>query len=284
MRRIFLLFAVGALVTALAATTAFAQDFEGEEVTVTGVVEKVDPPELPGGIVAVAAEYFIDDEETSRRALLWECPPSNKHNLGDFVGQRVTVSGTRRIRSDAPPSVLNEGPLVVCVGSIEPVGNSMQGETIYGTEGSDNLADTQGNDTVYALGSGDTISAGNGSDTLYSGPGWDYVVGGYGADILYGWTGSDWLDGGAGDDDVYGWKGDDLVDGGTGNDNVYGGVGNDAIYGYSGADTLYGGNGSDFLYSAGDESPDGVFGGPGYDVCVIGFLDSAVGCEELYRQ
>lgn len=283
MRRIFLLFAVGALATTLAATTAFAQDFEGEEVTVTGVVEKVDPPELPGGVATVAAPYFIDDEETARRALLGGCPASNKHNLGDFVGQRVTVSGTRQIRSDAPPGVRNEGPLLICVSSIEPIGN-LQGETIYGTAGSDNLADTQGNDTVYALGSGDTISAGNGSDILYGGAGWDYVVGGYGADILYGWTGSDWLDGGAGDDEVYGWKGDDLVDGGTGNDKVYGSAGNDAVYGFDGADELYGWTGSDFLYSAGDGSPDGVFGGPGYDICVVEELDSAVGCEELYRQ
>ncbi len=167
-------------------------------------------------------------------------------------------------------------------GSEPDNGSPSPGEVIYGTEGPDYLTDTQGDDVVYALGGGDTISAGYGNDALYGGYGWDYVVGGYGDDALYGWEGSDWLDGGAGNDYVSGWTGDDRVDGGTGHDVVFGDTGNDALYGYSGYDTLYGWEGFDFIYSAGDGTYDRVFGGPGYDVCVVGPEDYVVGCEEVY--
>lgn len=281
MRRILLLFAVGALMTTLAATAASAQAPETVRIEETGVVEEVNP-----NPVAEEIQFVLNVEETGAERPILECPPSGAvTNLEDFVGQRVTVTGPLQTFGAPVSGFENPDEVPACVTSIEAVGNGdAQGETIYGTAGSDYLTDTEGNDIVYALGSGDTISAGNGADTLYGGYGWDYVVGGYGNDTLYGWTGSDWLDGGAGNDYVSGWEGDDLVDGGTGNDSVYGGVGNDAVYGYDGYDDLYGGPGSDFMYSAGDGTYDLVVGGPGYDVCVVGPEDSAYGCEELYRQ
>lgn len=271
MRRILLLFTVGALMMALATTTAFAQQ-EGESITATGELSS------SAGPIAPAPDTPTFPLDTSGPlAADYDLIEGEGVDLDPYVGEQISIEGV----------IVQEGsqalPPKVRVNSVSSAGGN-EGEFIYGTAGSDNLTDTAGADTVYALGSGDTISAGNGADTLYGGYGWDYVVGGYGADTLYGWTGSDWLDGGAGNDYVSGWEGDDLVDGGTGDDEVYGGVGNDAVYGYDGSDDLFGWTGSDFMYSAGDGTYDLVVGGSGYDVCVVGPEDSAYGCEELYRQ
>jgi Ca2+-binding RTX toxin-like protein len=281
-RRILLLFVMGALLTALTATVASAQAPETVRIEETGVVEEVNP-----NPIAEETQFVMNVEETGAERPLLECPPRGAvTNLEDFVGQRVTVTGSLQTFGAPVSGFENPDEIPVCVTSIELAGNgNAQGKDIYGTAYSDYLTDTAGNDNVYALGSGDTISAGKGRDTLYGGTGWDYVVGGYGNDTLYGWMGSDWLDGGADSDTVYGWTGNDLVDGGTGNDTVYGGVGNDAVYGYKGSDDLFGGSGHDYVYSAGDGTFDRVYGGPGYDVCVAGPEDFVSGgCEEIYGQ
>lgn len=252
------------------------------EISITGELQESVIPEEPA-----LSEYILVEEGTNENWTLLECGQGAVNNLGDFVGQTISVTGVPQTFGPVPdpiPESFDFAQFPLCVSSIETVGEPEQGEIIYGTSGSDYLTDTAGNDIVYALGSGDTISSGNGDDELYGGPGWDYVVGGYGNDTLYGWTGSDWLDGGAGDDYVSGWEGDDLVDGGTGDDEVYGGVGDDAVYGYEGSDTLYGWTGNDFMYSAGDDTYDVVYAWTGYDVCVVGPEDDAYGCEELYRQ
>lgn len=279
MRRILLLFVVGALVTALAAPGVSAQEV-GDRVTATGGIYPPGPiapepatPRYPLNTQGPAsAEYLlVEGEGVDLDSYV------SKDFYGAYVPNQVSVEGEIiRVPKASSP--------IVRVDSVSFAGENEQGRTIYGTAGSDYLADTRGDDIVYALGSGDTISAGRGSDTLYGGTGWDYAVGGYGADTLYGWKGTDWLDGGAGNDYVSGWTGDDLVDGGTGNDSVYGGAGDYTIYGYKGYDDLYGWTGSDYLYSAGDGAFDLVVGGYGYDVCVVGPQDSAYGCEELYRQ
>ena len=236
----------------VAAVPAFSQPYEAEEIEVTGVVEKK-YSDLPLG--PETGLYFINDEETGAERPLLECGIGSVENLEDFVGERVTVTGIPQTQGNDPSNFPDPNEIPMCVSAVELLGDSAQGEYIYGTADPDYLTDTAGNDTVYALGAGDTISAGHGNDILYGGTGWDYVVGGYGNDTLYGWKGSDWLDGGAGNDFVYGWTGNDLVDGGTGDDEVYGGVGNDTVYGFD-----------------------------GYDVCVVGPEDSAYGCEKLYRQ
>lgn len=166
----------------------------------------------------------------------------------------------------------------------EPETGGSLGEAVYGTDGFDRLSGTRGDDLIMGFGGDDVISEGYGNDLLRGGTGWDYVVGGYGDDALYGEAGGDWLDGGAGGDYVDGGAGGDHVDGGTGNDQVNGGDGNDAVYGYKGSDVLNGGDGNDLVYSANDATADKVSGGPGYDVCIVGFEDTVTGgCEEIYR-
>ena len=260
------------------ATPAFGQQDlqQPEEVSVTGVIQK------PGDFNPQYPEWNITDETSGTEWSLVSCGSGSVSSFDDYVGQQVTVTGIVQSQGPVPDGTdLSQFPL--CVSAIDPA-EPAQGRTIYGTAGSDNLNDTAGSDTVYALGSGDTVYASNGNDDLYGGTGWDYITGGNGTDNLYGWRGSDWLDGGADRDFVYGWTGNDLVDGGSGDDEVYGGVGNDTIYGSGGSDNLYGWTGSDYLYSAGDGTYDLVYGGSGYDICVVGPEDEAYGCEAIYGQ
>lgn len=287
MRRIAVVLTLGALMLALTAGTAFAQ--QGPP---TLAFEVVTEGEVP--------------QDTSFSGL-WGPPESEFSSVqltdpdedGVYTAQAYGAMGTEIapgeyvVRIDQGASTIY-GPETITLGAdeVETIsttvdftnGTGAQGRVIYGTAGSDYLTDTAGDDVVYALGSGDTISSGYGDDALYGGYGWDYVGGGYGNDILYGWEGSDWLDGGADNDTLYGWTGDDRVDGGSGDDVLYAGVGDDALYGSAGSDVLYGWEGSDYLYSAGDGTYDQVYGWTGYDVCVVGPEDLAYGCEELYRQ
>lgn len=250
---------------------------------VTGVISPNPDALVPG---VAPPSHLIEEDNTGDIYMISSY--GQGPDLASYEGQRVTIYGIFQTLGNPLSNFddLTEVPIAVTSLEVleEEPGGSTEGRTIYGTEGSDNLSDTQGDDTVYALGSGDTISSGYGNDILYGGTGWDYVVGGYGNDTLYGWKGSDWLDGGAGNDYVSGWTGDDYVDGGTGDDEVYGGVGDDSVYGFKGSDNLYGWKGTDFLYAAGDDTPDWVYGGQGYDICVVGPEDTAYGCEELYRQ
>jgi Ca2+-binding RTX toxin-like protein len=72
-----------------------------------------------------------------------------------------------------------------------------------------------GNDTLYA---DDT----NGLDgnTLLGGPGNDQLLGGVGLDTLYGGPGNDNLSGGGSADLLVGGSGHDHIDGGRGNDTI----------------------------------------------------------------
>jgi len=298
-RRISLLLTAGAAMLALSATMAFAQiqtsagtinfevDTEGQvpaDTTFTGFYVVPNTPDTPSEVQLTDPDGDGTYTGTASSAIGGEGVVSaNDYRV------RIDQAPKRNVTTIAGPETitLSDGETETVSASIDfggSPGNNPQGETIYGTAGSDYLTDTAGNDAVYALGSGDTVSAGNGDDSLYGGAGWDYVIGGSGNDVLYGWKGSDWLGGTAGNDYVSGWTGSDRVGGGAGDDTVYGGVGNDGVYGFSGNDDLYGWKGSDYLYSAGDGAYDFVSGGPGHDVCVAGPTDYVVGCEEVYRQ
>ena len=255
---------------------------------VTGVISPNPDANIPGG---EPTSHLIEEDGTGDIYMISSY--GQGPDLASYEGQRVTIQGIFQTLGNPLSNFDDLTEVPIAVTSVEvlddepgekPGNGGTEGRTIYGTEGPDDLADTPGNDTVYALGSGDTISSGYGDDILYGGTGWDYVVGGYGNDTLYGWKGSDWLDGGAGNDEVYGWTGDDYVDGGTGDDLVSGYSGNDAVYGFEGSDVLFGEDGNDFMYSAGDGTSDEVYGGRGYDTCVVDPEDTAYGCEELYRQ
>jgi Ca2+-binding RTX toxin-like protein len=78
-------------------------------------------------------------------------------------------------------------------------------DTIYGTEGSDEIVVVQANVKVYGLGEADHIVAYNGSNLLNGGTGDDFLESGSGSDTLEGGAGGDALWGGLGND-TYIWS------------------------------------------------------------------------------
>lgn len=174
-------------------------------------------------------------------------------------------------------------------------GITLNGETIFGTNGSDRLVGTPKNDLIFGFGGSDKINGNNGDDCLVGGGGSDsirgnngndVILGGNGSDSLKGNNGDDHLIGGAGSDGLRGNNGNDVLEGnggsdslrgGNGNDNLSGGAGSDGLRGGNGNDTLSGGDGDDSLRgNSGDDFLDGgsgsdsLKGGPGIDTCTTG--------------
>ncbi len=174
-------------------------------------------------------------------------------------------------------------------------GITLNGETIFGTNGSDRLVGTPKNDLIFGFGGSDKINGNNGDDCLVGGDGSDsirgnngndVILGGNGSDSLKGNNGNDHLIGGDGSDGLRGNNGNDVLEGnggsdslrgGNGNDNLSGGAGSDGLRGGNGNDTLSGGDGDDSLRgNSGDDNLDGgdgidsLKGGPGIDTCING--------------
>lgn len=174
-------------------------------------------------------------------------------------------------------------------------GITLNGETIFGTNGSDRLVGTPKNDLIFGFGGSDKINGNNGDDCLVGGDGSDsirgnngndVILGGDGSDSLKGNNGNDHLIGGDGSDGLRGNNGDDVLEGnggsdslrgGNGNDNLSGGAGSDSLRGGNGSDTLFGGDGNDSLKGNngddtldGGDGSDGLKGGPGTDTCING--------------
>ncbi|MCH7541942.1 hypothetical protein IH981_04185 [Patescibacteria group bacterium] len=181
-------------------------------------------------------------------------------------------------------------------------GITLNGETIFGTNGSDRLVGTPKNDLIFGFGGSDKINGNNGDDCLVGGDGSDSIRGNNGNDVILGEGGSDSLRGNNGEDILIGGEGsdslrggnkDDVLDGGNGSDSLRGGNGNDNLSGGAGSDGLRGGNGNDTLSGGdgndslrgnnGDDSLDGgdgidgLKGGPGIDTCTNG--ESVKSCE-----
>lgn len=89
-----------------------------------------------------------------------------------------------------------------------------------GTSSGDSIFETDGADNISGLGGGDSIIAKSGNDVVSGGSGGDGIIGGSGADTLNGGAGNDVLDGGAGDDNLTGGPGADEFDCGDGTDTV----------------------------------------------------------------
>jgi Ca2+-binding RTX toxin-like protein len=116
------------------------------------------------------------------------------------------------------------------------------GWEIDGTSGADLICADARPMTIYGDGGDDSIYAGAGDDVVYAGPGNDIVLGGDGNDVLRGGPGMDYLEADAGSDRLFGGSGND-------SDNA--------------------GDGTDHLFDRGPHSgDDGLFAGPGTDVCV----------------
>lgn len=145
----------------------------------------------------------------------------------------------------------------------------MEGGTVYGGEGSDNLTATRhalSEETVRLFGGSgdDNLTAGN-SSLLRGGTGNDNMIASNGS-TLWGEAGDDSIATGQGDSllggtTIYGGTGNDTVLGGSVADVLHGGAENDEIHGGGGGDALYGGLGDDLIY--GGHGADTLFGGPG---------------------
>ena len=159
-------------------------------------------------------------------------------------------------------------------------------DTIFGSDGDDNIEATALPETIITMQGADTIDAGDGADIVYGGDGADSVLGGMGNDFIRAQNDHDTIEGGDGADTIYGGAGDDsiyggnniedlskdeaderdVIYGGDGADIVSGGIGNDFVHGEAGNDTIYGGDGADILI--GGVGADSLIGGAGADFFV----------------
>ena len=192
----------------------------------------------------------------------------------------------------------------VTISGFENVSGSSTGwDTIYGSEGANEINTYGGNDKVYGGGGGDKIVLGNGNDyvragdaggnTYYGESGTDKIsyyssTGGVTVDLLYktasgGAANGDTVGGfenlsgsGTGGDNIKGtnganiirtYGGEDRINGRNGNDKLYGGAQDDRINGGKNNDSLYGGDGRDRL--DGDLGNDKLWGNASADVFVF---------------
>ncbi|MGA0597688.1 calcium-binding protein [Enterovirga sp. CN4-39] len=178
----------------------------------------------------------------------------------------------------------------------------LNGHTIDGGDGNDDITAGMGNDVVYGGAGNDYIYAGDGDDVIYAGDGDDTILADAGNDVIDGGAGYDTLflaratgpiyvdfaEGrvsgagigadtftnienllfGAGNDQVIGGNADDTFDGGDGNDTLTGGAGDDTLFGAAGHDVLNGGSGDDTL--DGGAGDDVMNGGSGDDILLGG--------------
>ncbi|MEC7764480.1 MAG: calcium-binding protein [Pseudomonadota bacterium] len=134
------------------------------------------------------------------------------------------------------------------------ISGAMTADTIYGTDGQDEIWGRAGHDFIDAGGGDDWVQGNKGRDKILTGAGDDFTKGRKGPDTIFGGPGDDDLRGNRGHDRIFGESGDDFIKGGRGNDWLYGGTGNDVIIAGRGDDVLVGGPGHDLLT-----------GGPGAD-------------------
>ena len=151
---------------------------------------------------------------------------------------------------------------------MDVAGQTVDGDTITGTDGEDFIEGTEGNDQIFGLGEFDDISGLGGDDLINGGAGDDFINGDLGDDTLIGESG---------DDVLIGDFGNDIIDGGDGNDDLDGSIGNDSIFGGAGDDIIFAGPGNDYLV-----------GGDGADIFVFDLFDGhntiadfEIGIDEL---
>lgn len=192
--------------------------------------------------------------------------------------------------------------LHVSVPSAPAVPLTLQGSTLdggagddelFGGSGPDRMYGGTGNDTFHVDGQQDLVfeNAGEGYDTVVSagdfylyaniealtlsGTGNSFGVGNAldnvltgntGNNLLLGGAGNDTIHGGAGNDSLFGEAGNDTLHGGAGIDYLVGGAGNDVLFGDGDADALYGEDGDDVLWGGSTFHTDILVGGAGHDI------------------
>lgn len=193
--------------------------------------------------------------------------------------------------------------------SIEAVSGSQFGDTLVGTDNSDQFYGEAGNDSLVGHGGNDVFRGDAGNDTADGGAGVDQIsyqydaaavrvdlatagpqdTGGSGIDQLIGIeqvVGSafnDTLSGDGAANFLSGFNGDDSISGRAGNDTLFLGEGNDTGTGGDGDDYFDGGIGNDFM--DGGTGNDTQIAGAGFDTAVGGagndLLDGGADADSL---
>ena len=122
----------------------------------------------------------------------------------------------------------------------------IDGITLDGWGGNDNLTGSSGTDMIYGGDGDDIIHGGVGLNPAIS-PSTDRLMGENGNDTIYSGPDGALVSGGNGDDTIYGADAYDELNGDNGNDVMYGGAGNDGLQGWDGSDYLDGGAGADAM-------------------------------------
>jgi Ca2+-binding RTX toxin-like protein len=211
--------------------------------------------EVEGVDLAVLSGQLSDG--TAHTITIFDAATDTK--LVEFSGMNLDVAGflydyendvTYPHDPDAPPP-----PGMIFDASRVAAQPDGSGIGVFGTnDGDDTMYGSQGSDELRGFAGADRILGNAGNDLLFGYEGRDTILGGAGNDTLVGFMGSDSLMGDGGADLLSGWDGRDTANGGGGNDFVYGGAGNDK---------LLGGKGNDFLI--GDAGHDTIDGGEGRD-------------------
>ncbi|MBB5661807.1 M10 family metallopeptidase C-terminal domain-containing protein [Brevundimonas halotolerans] len=216
------------------------------------------------------------------------------------VSQWAAGAGASLVTSTPPAN--GTYTLHVSVPSAPAVPLTLQGSTLdggagddelFGGAGPDRMYGGTGNDTFHVDGQQDIVfeNAGEGYDTVVSsgsfylydniealtlsgtgnffgvGNALDNVMtGNAGENLLLGGAGNDTIHGGAGNDSLFGEAGNDTLHGGAGIDYLVGGAGNDVLFGDGDADALYGEDGDDVLWGGSTFHTDILVGGAGNDI------------------
>lgn len=188
--------------------------------------------------------------------------------------------------------------------STADLGYTLSGSGLTGSDGTtaENFEDIvvftgSGNDTLFGSDGNDQLYAGSGNNSVEGGDGFDQIVTGAGNDRISDSGGGTFIDAGDGNDtvtvvadtaaftySVATRDGEDwvsvsgpagvLVSGDGGNDTIIGGDGDDILLGGEGDDSILGGKGNDQITAT--PGRDTVEGGEGDDLIVVGEDDDLV--------
>lgn len=202
-------------------------------------------------------------------------------------------------------------------------GSSDHPSALFGGDGDDVLFGDARDDYLEGGAGDDTLDGGNDDDTLVPGAGNDVVVGGgdnsgslgpgtpFRGDVIWArgeqegqeidlflgrMTGAGELDelsdiehalGGLGADMLIGHAGRNFLFGSDGDDTLEGNGGKDTLLGGAGSDELSGGTDSDMLLDLsellGDEAPDLIRGGEGFDLALANEEDETLDVERVFH-
>lgn len=228
-------------------------DFDGDELTVTGVSNALH------GTATLGNDGIVTFDPTDG----YSGPASFDYTVTDATGQTATATVGITVEQVNTIDGTSSSDTLAGTSAWDRINGFDGNDNITGGNGSDEIFGGAGSDTIDGEAGADYIEGGDGNDTIHGGGNFDIILGGNNGDTLYGDAGNDSIDGGSGNDVIDGGTGTDTVFGGKGNDTIDGGDGSDWVYGGDGADLIEGGEGKDHLF--GEASDDIISGGLGID-------------------